>query len=108
MRYSIDYTATQMTTKFLLFDYLFSTHLPFINPTQKIKLIINCFIANLTSTLLSQIAFNYQIISSSFPIDKKTHTENIKNRLLKYTKDKKIPIDGLKYTLPISIINTAL
>jgi hypothetical protein len=57
---------------------------------------------------VSQIAFNYQIIASSLPIDKKNRTEDIRITLFKYTEKKKIPIDGLKYTIPISIINTAV
>lgn len=71
MRYSIDYMGTQMTIKFLTFDYLINNPIQQLKLDQKKRLILNCFIANIISTFISQISFNYQVISSSLPIDNK-------------------------------------
>ena len=60
------------------------------------------------STLFSQIAFNYQTLASSLPISKDNRSENVKIKLQKYTASKKVPIDGLKYTIPVSLINTSI
>ena len=71
MRYSLDYTGTMMTSKFLMFDLLTSiTFGDNISQINRTLLMANCYIANAFSTALAQIAFNYQIISSSLPIDK--------------------------------------
>lgn len=67
-----------------------------------------CFFANAFSTAVAQIAFNYQILASSLPIDKNNLSENVKHKLQEYTKKNKFPINGLKFTLPASICNTAL
>lgn len=109
MRYSMDYTATQMTTKFLVFDLL----------TEKLTggdltnssswfLIASCFIANTLSTALSQVAFSYQTIASSLPINSSNRPEDVKIKLQAYTFKKKLPIDGIKYTIPVSLINTSI
>lgn len=60
------------------------------------------------STAMSQIAFNYQTIASSLPISKSNRPEDVKIKLSKYTTKNKLPINGLRYTLPASIINTTL
>ena len=60
------------------------------------------------SILFSQIAFNYQTLASSLPISKDNRSENVKIKLQKYTASKKVPIDGLKYTIPVSLVNTSI
>lgn len=57
---------------------------------------------------MSQIAYNYQTIASSLPIDKNNRPENVRIKLENYTKTNKIPLKGLVNTLPISAINTVL
>ena len=111
MRYSVDYTATAMTTKFLTFDLLLEATVgQDVSKASTWILLFNCYVANAFSTLMSQIAFNYQTIASSLPIDKLNRIENVKLKLQKYTMNKKnkLPIDGIRYTLPVSLINTSI
>lgn len=71
MRYSIDYTGTMMTSKFLMFDFLMSKLLKGnIDHASRYLIMANCYIANAFSTAMAQIAFNYQILASSLPVDK--------------------------------------
>lgn len=72
MRYSVDYMGTQMTTKFLLFDLLMDKigTIDSEGHNATWRIMAYCFIANAVSTIVSQIAFNYQTIASSLPIDK--------------------------------------
>lgn len=70
MRYSVDYMATQMTTKFLLFDFLIEKTLTSIKSDEKWKLVSICLFSNFVSTAMAQIAFNYLTIASSLPISK--------------------------------------
>ena len=78
MRYSVDYMGTQMTTKFLLFDLFTSRAMHSNEPPERWKVILSCFAANVISTGVAQIAFNYQTIASSLPIDKNNRPENVK------------------------------
>lgn len=75
---------------------------------ERWKIVVSCFVANLVSTTMAQIAFNYQTIASSLPIDKNNRPENVRIKLEKYTKVNRFPINGIKYTLPASIINTTI
>jgi len=59
-------------------------------------------------TFVSQIAYNYQTIASSLPIDKNNRHENVKIKLDQFTKNNKVPLKGIKNTIPVSIINTTL
>lgn len=86
MRYSIDYTGTMMTTKFLMFDFLMEKTLKGnINTGNKYIIMANCYIANTFSTVMAQIAFNYQIMASSLPVDKTNRPESVKIKLKNYT-----------------------
>lgn len=80
MRYSVDYMGTQMTTKFLLFDLLMDKvgQMDSEGNNGTWKIMAYCFIANAASTIVSQIAFNYQTIGSSLPIDKSNRPENVR------------------------------
>lgn len=69
MRYSIDYMGTMMTSKFLMFDFLMEQTLKGnIEHGSRYIILTNCYLANLFSTAMAQIAFNYQIMASSLPI----------------------------------------
>lgn len=59
-------------------------------------------------TMASQSAFNYQTIASSLEPSSTNTTESVKNRLIKFTERKNVFRNGLKYTLPVSIINSIL
>lgn len=67
-----------------------------------------CILANTLATFFSQSAFNYQVLASSLPINAKNRNEDIRDKLIQYTKNKKVPLIGLKYTIPVSIYNTIL
>lgn len=109
MRYSIDYTGTMMTTKFLTFDFLMEKTLKGdITHGNKYIIMTNCYLANIFSTAMAQIAFNYQIMASSLPIDKNNRAESVRIKLRDYTAKNKFPIFGLKYTIPVSILNTTV
>lgn len=102
VRYSLDYTMTQMTTKFFVFDYLLLATKDITNT----HIYSYCLLANTLSTVLSQSAFNYQTIASSLAPDSRNRNENVRERLFKYTTNKCVPLIGLRYTLPVSIINS--
>jgi hypothetical protein len=76
---------------------------------RKAGVYIKCIIANALGTFLSQSAFNYQVLASSLPINAKNRSEDVREKLMEYTKNRKnIPLIGLKYTLPVSVYNTIL
>lgn len=81
MRYSVDYMGTQMTTRFLLFEYLNKWLQSPPNKMDKWKIISTCLIANIASTAVSQIAFNYMTLASSLPISKSNRPEDVKIKL---------------------------
>jgi len=61
-RYSLDYSITQMTFKFFLFDNLMITDWA---DSNKYAVYLSCVLANAVGTIASQSAFNYQTIASS-------------------------------------------
>ena len=106
LRYSLDFSMTQMTTKFVVFDLLMNITTSNISEASKWLLGFNCIVANTLSTIVSQSAFNYQIIASSLPINKTNRDENVRLKLLEYTRKNKVPLIGLRYTIPVSLLNT--
>ena len=62
LRYSLDYSMTQMTFKFFLFDHIVYSSLAEGN---KLWVYMGCMLANIVGTMASQSAFNYQTITSS-------------------------------------------
>ena len=105
LRYTLDYSMTQMTFKFLLFDHLMFTRWASEN---KYAVYLSCIAANAFGTLASQSAFNYQTIGSSLDIDRKSKNESVTKRMIKLTENKKVFRNGIKYTLPVSIINSVI
>ena len=83
LRYSLDFSITQMTSKFVIFDLLMAatTSSKEVNHIPQTIIFINCILANIASTFISQSAFNYQIIASSLPIDKNNRDENVRIKL---------------------------
>lgn len=76
---------------------------------RKLGIYFKCIVANTVGTLLSQSAFNYQVLASSLPVNARNRGEDVKEKLLEYTKNRKnIPLIGLKYTIPVTIYNTFL
>ena len=108
LRYSLDFSMTQMTTKFVVFDLLMNITTSNISEASKWLLGFNCIVANTLSTIVSQSAFNYQIIASSLPINKTNRDENVRLKLLEYTRKNKVPLIGLRYTIPVSLLNTLI
>ena len=114
VRYSVDYAVTQMTTKFFVFDWLLQLNNMQTSENDnsylknKIFIYSKCIIANTLATILSQSSFNYQVLASSLPIDAKNRNEDVRQKLMQYSKNKKVPFIGLKYTVPVSIYNTIL
>jgi hypothetical protein len=108
LRYSLDFSATQMSTKFVLFDLLMSYTVDQIAETSKWLLMGNCFLANTLSTVLAQSAFNYQTIASSLPINKANRDEDVRIKLRAYTTKNTVPLIGLKYTIPTTLLNTTV
>lgn len=69
-----------------MFDFLtYMTTGGNIQQANKAVLLANCYIANVFSTVLAQIAFNYQILASSLPIDKSNMPEIVTLKMKKYT-----------------------
>jgi hypothetical protein len=62
LRYSVDYSVTQMTFKFFLFDNLMVTDWA---DSNRYAALFSCVLANAAATFASQSAFNYQTIASS-------------------------------------------
>lgn len=81
-RYSLDYSITQMTFKFFLFDNLMVTDWA---DSSKYGLYLSGIIANAIATIASQSAFNYQTIASSLEPNKNNTTESVKQQLIKFT-----------------------
>ena len=108
LRYSLDFSMTQMTSKFVIFDFLMQKTTDNIAEASKWLITANCLLANCMGTVISQSAFNYQTIASSLPIDKNNRDENVKIRLIEYTKNNKVPLVGLRYTIPVSLMNTII
>ena len=74
-RYSLDYSMTQMTFKFFIFDHLMISDWA---DNNKYALYLSCVMANLVGTVVSQSAFNYQAIASSLEPNKNNTTELVK------------------------------
>lgn len=108
LRYSLDFSITQMTSKFVIFDLLMAatTSSKEVNHIPQTIIFINCILANIASTFISQSAFNYQIIASSLPIDKNNRDENVRIKLRQYTKRGNVPLIGIRYTIPVTFVNT--
>lgn len=75
LRYSLDYSITQMTFKFFVFDHLMITDWA---DSNRYALYLSCVLANAAATLASQSAFNYQTIASSLEPNAKNSTESVK------------------------------
>jgi len=69
---------------------------------------MSCVIANAVGTLASQSAFNYQTIASSLEPNRNNTPENVAKKLIAFTGAKSAFKNGLKYTLPVSIVNSIL
>ncbi len=94
-----------MTFKFFIFDDLMVTDWA---STNKYAVYLSCIAANALATIASQSAFNYQTIASSLEPSRTNTTESVKQRLVRFTQNKSAFKTGLKYTLPISIINSII
>jgi hypothetical protein len=103
LRYSLDYSITLMTLKFITFDVLMITDWA---DSNRFSIYLSCIAANMLATVASQSAFNYQTIASSLETNINNTTESVKTRLIKFTENKSALRNGLKYTLPISIVNS--
>ena len=62
LRYSLDYSITQMTFKFFVFDHLMNLQW---SQDNKLGVYMGCGLTNLVATIASQSAFNYQTLASS-------------------------------------------
>lgn len=69
---------------------------------------MSCIIANAIGTIASQSAFNYQTIASSLEPNRSNTYESVSKKLIAFTEAKSVFRNGLKYTLPISILNSFL
>lgn len=78
-RYSLDYSITQMTFKFFLFDHIASSTW---TSNNKISVYLGCILANAIGTFASQSAFNYQTIASSLEPSRNNTTESIALKLI--------------------------
>jgi hypothetical protein len=102
LRYSLDYSVTQMTFKFFLFDHLMLTDWA----AAPLAPYFGAVLANAVATLASQSAFSYQTIASSIEPHPNNTTESLRQRLVAFTARSSPFKTGLKYTIPVSAINS--
>ena len=103
LRFSLDYSITQMTFKFFVFD-----HLMLSEWAAKTKGWVYgaCVMANALATVVSQSALNYLTIASAMQPSRHNSTESLRERLVSFTQQKSALKTGLRYTFPASIVNS--